>query len=352
MILEEKILSAKILAVDDNIINLQILKKILSSAGFINITGTTDSTKAKDLYQEIQPDLLLLDLNMPNVSGFEVMSQLALSNPHDYLPILILTAEDESVRLKALSCGAKDFLHRPYQTSEVLLRCRNIIEVRLLYKQIKNENSSLEAQVEDRTNELKQTRLDVIHRLARTAELRDTDTGAHIIRMSRYCEKIALAVGFSPAQAEMLLNTSPLHDIGKIAIPDSILLKPAKLEPQEFEIIKTHTTIGARILTNGNSAFLTMAETIALTHHERFDGLGYPNQLKGDDIPQIGQISSVADVFDALTSVRPYKKAWSFEEAATEIQNCKGKNFAPKMVEAFFDVQNQIRAIYQEYREQ
>jgi putative two-component system response regulator len=350
MISEEKILSAKILAIDDNILNLQILKKILTNAGFINLIIDTDSTKTKDLYLEIKPDLLLLDLNMPGLSGFDVMEQLTVLYPEDYLPILVLSAEDESARLRALSCGAKDFLHKPYQASEVVLRSRNIIEVRLLYKQLKNHNLSLEQQVEDRTKELKQTRLDVIRRLANTAELRDSDTGEHIIRMSRYCEKLALVLGFSPLQAEMILNTSSLHDVGKIAIPDAILLKPGKLEPNEFEVIKTHTTIGAKILSGSDSAFLKMAEIIALTHHERFDGNGYPNNLKGDDIPLVGQVCSVADVFDALTSVRPYKKAWSCEDAIAEIQNCKGKNFEPKVVDAFCDIQKDIRFIYEQYQ--
>ena len=346
MLTEENILNAKILAIDDNILNLQILKKILTTAGFVNLTIDTDSTKTLSLYQEIKPDLLLLDLNMPGLTGFEVMAQLAAHIPNDYLPILVLSAEDEQARLKALACGAKDFLHKPYQASEVVLRSRNIIEVRLLYKQIKNSNSSLEAQCEARTKELKDTRLDVIRRLANAAELRDSDTGEHIIRMSHYCEKLARALGFTNAQADMVLNTSPLHDVGKIAIPDAILLKPGKLEPEEFEIIKTHTTIGAKILAGSSSAFLKMAEIIALTHHERFDGKGYPRGLKGADIPLVGQICSVADVFDALTSSRPYKKAWTVEEAMTEIRNGSGKNFDPKVVDAFCDIQPEIRAIY------
>jgi len=348
---EERILSANILAVDDNILNLQILKKILTTAGFVNITATTDPTMVKNLYQTINPDLLLLDLNMPLMDGFEIMTQLAQDYAQDYLPILVLTAENESARLKALSCGAKDFLPKPYRASEVVLRSRNIIGVRLLYKQIKTQNLSLENQIEERTNELKQTRLDVIRRLASAAELRDTDTGEHIIRMSRYCEKLALAVGYTPAQAEMILNASALHDIGKIAIPDAILLKPGKLEPDEFEVIKTHTTIGAKILSGSSSPFLKMAEIIALTHHERFDGNGYPRKLKGEDIPQVGQVCSVADVFDALTSVRPYKKAWSFDEAITEIQNCKAKNFAPVYVDAFCDIQKEIHTIYSQFHE-
>ncbi len=347
VISEENILSAKILAIDDNILNLQVLKKILITAGFVNLTINTDSTKAKDLYDQIKPDLLLLDLNMPVMTGFDVMALLTSHNPNDYLPILILSAEDEASRLKALGCGAKDFLHKPYQPSEVVLRSRNIIEVRLLYKQIKIDNSSLEAQIEDRTKELKQTRFDVVRRLASAAELRDTDTGEHIIRMSHYCEKLALVV--APSFAEVILNTSPLHDIGKIAISDSILLKPGKLDTQEIEVMKAHTTVGAKILSGSNSVFLNMAETIALTHHERFDGLGYPRGLKGDEIPLVGQICSIADVFDALTSERPYKKAWTIEEAITEIQNCRSKNFDPKIVDAFCDIQKDIRAVHKQY---
>ena len=339
-------LKSKILAIDDNILSLQMLKKILTTAGFADITINSDSSKAVDLYKELKPDLLLLDLNMPHVNGFDVMAQLTSHTQEEYLPILILSAEDESMRLKALAGGAKDFLSKPYQPSEVVLRSRNIIEVRLLYKQIKTHNLSLEVQIEERTAELKQTRLDVIRRLSNAAELRDTDTGDHIIRMSKYCHKLALALDFTPAQAEMILNTSPLHDIGKIAIPDSILLKPGKLDPPEFDVIKTHTTVGAKILSGSASPFLKMAEMIALTHHERFDGNGYPNKLKGDEIPLIGQICSVADVFDALTSVRPYKKAWSFEEAITEIKNCSGKNFNPKVAEAFLDIQEDIKIIY------
>ncbi|MBI3602100.1 MAG: response regulator [Candidatus Omnitrophica bacterium] len=349
MLSEEKILGAKILAVDDDVLSLQILKKILSSAGFMNVSIITDAAEAEDFYQETNPDLLLLDLYMPVVSGFEVMARLTKRNPNDYLPILVLSAADEKERLKALSCGAKDFLHKPYQASEVILRSRNIIEVRLLYQQMKNQNLSLEVQVEERTKELKQTRLDVIHRLASAAELRDTDTGEHIIRMSRYCEQLALQLGLSASQAEMILNTSPLHDIGKIAIPDSILLKPGKLDPVEYDIMKTHTTIGAKILSGSNSPFLKMAEMIALTHHERFDGKGYPRRLKGEDIPLAGRICAVADVFDALTSRRPYKQPWTFKEAVIEIQKGKSESFDPQVVDAFCDIEKKIFDIYHQY---
>jgi putative two-component system response regulator len=348
MISDEKIFAAKILAIDDNPLDIQILKKILTQAGFINITTTTDPTQALALYKEIQPDLILLDLNMPQMDGFAVMLQLSLHNPDDYLPILILSAEDESNRYKALQGAAKDFLHKPYQHMDVFLRSRNIIEVRLLYKQIKNHNVSLEQQVSDRIKEIRDTRLEAIQRLAIAAELRDAGTGQHIYRMSRYCQLLARAIGFSQEQGELLLTTSPLHDIGKIAIPDTILLKPSSLDHHEFEVIKTHTTLGAKMLSGSNSVFLKMAETIALTHHEKWDGKGYPHGIRGEEIPLIGRICAVADVFDALSSARPYKKAWTFEETMTEIKILKGIHFDPKLVEAFLDISEDIKAVYEQ----
>jgi len=348
MISEEKIFAAKILAIDDNILNIQILKKILTNAGFINITTTTDPTQALALHKELQPDLILLDLNMPEMDGFEIMLQLALHNPDDYLPILVLTAEDESIRFKALHSGAKDFLHKPYKQLDVLLRSRNIIEVRLLYNQIKNSNASLEHQVNDRIKEIRDTRLEAIQRLAIAAELRDAGTGRHIYRMSRYCQLLSRAIGFTKEQGELLLTTSPLHDIGKIAIPDAILLKPSSLEPHEFEIIKTHTTLGAKMLSGSDSVFLKMAETIALSHHEKWNGGGYPNAIKEEEIPLVGRICAVADVFDALSSQRPYKRAWTFEETMAEISRLKGTHFDPRLVEAFLDIADEIKVIHDE----
>jgi len=346
MISEEKIFAAKILAIDDNILNLQILKRILGNAGFINITTTTDPTQALTLFKDVQPDLVLLDLNMPKMDGFAVMIQLSLLNPDDYLPLLILTAEDESMRFKALQSGAKDFLHKPYEHLDVLLKSRNIIEVRLLYQQTRNHNASLEEQVNERIKEIRDTRLDVIQRLAVAAELRDAGTGKHIYRMSRYSQILALSSGFTKEQGEMILTASPLHDIGKIAIPDSILLKPSSLEPHEFEIIKTHTTLGAKMLSGSDSVFLKMAETIAMTHHEKWDGRGYPRGIKGEDIPLVGRICAIADVFDALSSTRPYKPAWSFEKTMKEVVSLKGSHFEPRLVDAFEASTKEIKAIY------
>ena len=351
MISEEKILNAKILIVDDNILNVQILKKILAEEGFYHISSTTDATQAVKLYKDIRPDLLLLDYNMPGINGVDIIIELRSMDPSDYLPILMLTAEEDvSLRAKALQSGAKDFLRKPYDRLEVILRSRNILEVRLLYSQALHQNRSLEDQVADRTKELKETRMDVIQRLARMAEFRDKETGQHIVRMSRYCLALAKTIGLTPSQCDLILATSPLHDIGKIAIPDSILLKPAKLDFHEMEIMKSHAVVGSQLLSGSNSAFLKMASVIAQSHHERWDGSGYPNKIKGEDIPLVGRICAVCDVFDALTSKRPYKEAWTFDDSMSEIIKGTGKHFDPNLVEAFLDIREDVKYIYEIYQ--
>lgn len=351
MLLEERILSAKILIVDDNLLNVQILKKILTEAGYTDIFLTTDPTKAAELYKEVRPDLVLLDFNMPQLNGLQVMEQCAAVDPEGYLPVLMLSGEeDKELSLKAFQGGAKDFLKKPYDRLEVLSRSRNLIEVRLLHTGMKLQNRSLEETVRERTKELHRTRLDVVMRLAKVAEYRDKDTGQHIVRMSRYAECVAKSVGLPAAQCELILNTSPLHDIGKVAIPDSILLKPGKLDPEEYELMKNHTTLGAKMLTGGDSAFLKTAEIIALNHHEKFDGSGYPQGLKGEEIPLVGRICAVCDVFDALTSARPYKKAWPLKDAVEEIVRGSGTHFDPKIVQAFLDARNSVEYIYGTYQ--
>jgi putative two-component system response regulator len=207
----------------------------------------------------------------------------------------------------------------------------------------------LDEQINERIKEIRDTRLEVIHRLAIAAELRDAGTGKHIYRMSRYSQLLALAIGFSKEQGELILTTSALHDIGKIAIPDSILLKPSSLEAHEFEIIKTHTTLGAKMLSGSDSVFLKMAETIAMNHHEKWDGRGYPNAISGEEIPLAGRICAVADVFDALSSARPYKKAWTFEETMSEVLRLKGTHFDPKLVDAFESIKDDIKAVYDQH---
>ncbi|MBF0485206.1 MAG: response regulator [Candidatus Omnitrophica bacterium] len=349
MLTPDRILKANILIVEDDRMCLNLLKEILSDAGFLNIRTMNNADNLCEVYKEFSPDLLILDLVLPGMDGFEAMKQLQAVDPDDYLPVLVISGESEDhVHLRALSAGAKDFLSQPYDRAKVLLRSRNLIEVRLLHREIKEKNKSLQLTVHERTKELRDSRIDVIRRLGFAAEYRDTETGQHIIRMSRYAAALARALGMNDEQCELVLTTSPLHDVGKIAIPDRILLKPGPLSPEEWEIMKTHTEIGARLLSGGDSGFLMMAEAIAYTHHEKWDGTGYPRALSGEAIPLVGRICAVCDVFDALTSERPYKKAWPFDEAIKEIERMNTIYFDPKVVKAFLSVLPEVQEIHKE----
>lgn len=350
--LPEEFSKAKILIVDDNATNIILLERILESAGYENVQGETDPRKVKGLYEKEKYDLILLDIRMPNMDGHEVMAELAKVEGEDYLPILVLTAQtDQETKLKALSGGAKDFLHKPFDRLEALNRIRNMLEVRLLHKELRDQNIILEQKVQERTQQLNDTRMEIIRRLGRAAEFRDNETGMHVIRMSHACARLAEAYGLDDVECERILNASPMHDVGKIGIPDRILLKPGRLEPDEWAIMKTHAQIGADLLAGHNSELLEMAGMIALTHHEKWDGTGYPNRLSGTDIPLLGRITSICDVFDALLSDRPYKKAWSVEEATAEIKAQRGKHFDPELADIFLDILPGILEINDRFRD-
>jgi putative two-component system response regulator len=281
-----------------------------------------------------------------------VMAALRKAFPLDYLPVIVLTAaQEKQTRLRALSEGAKDFLTKPFDLVEATSRIRNILEVTLLHKRQRDQNRVLERLVRKRTQELHETRLEIIRRLGRAAEYRDNETGLHIVRMSHFSAIIGRAAGMSEYEADLMLNASPMHDIGKIGIPDRILLKPGKLDAEEWEIMKTHAAIGARILSGHESELMEMAQMIALSHHEKWDGSGYPHGLRGEEILLEGRIVALADVFDALTSERPYKKAWPLEQAFAEIRRLSGIHFDPHLVEVFQQVLPQILAIREQYRE-
>lgn len=342
---------SKILIIDDQQPNVLLLEKILKAEGYQQILTTTDSRNAIELYRSFHPDLLLLDLNMPYMDGFEIMKQLKEMNEADsYLSILVLTAyTDQEIRLRALEAGARDFLSKPFDRLEVLTRIRNLLEVRLLHNRLRDHNKTLEERVKIRTIEVIQTQFEIINRLALAAEFRDNETGNHIIRMSTYAFMLARAIGLNDEEGRLIMHASFMHDIGKIGIPDNILLKPGKLTPEEWEIMKTHTMIGARIMSKSNSNLLQMAEEIALTHHEKWDGTGYPNGLKGEEIPLNGRISAICDVFDALTSNRTYKKAWPIDEAIHEIKEQSGKHFDPNLVEVFIQILPEILKVRENY---
>jgi len=330
------ITQAKILVVDDEPANLKLLDKMLVSQGYEPPTLIQDPRAVLDQYHEIKPDLILLDINMPHLDGYQVMEALrSLSDPL-LPPIIILTAQhSHEVRLKALACGARDFVGKPFDRDELLMRVRNLLDAQLAHRLLHDQKAMLENMVAARTEMLHQTRLQVVRRLGRAAEYRDNETGLHIIRMSQIATLLARSMGWSEADCALMLHASPMHDIGKIGIPDTILLKPGKFEPDEWEVMKSHTTIGAEILAEDDSDLLCLAREIVLTHHEKWDGSGYPNGLVGEAIPLAGRIAAVADVFDALTSARPYKKAWLVEDAIQFINDNAGSHFDPAVVMHF-----------------
>lgn len=345
MLDRQDILNANILIVDDQPQNVLLLKKILEREGFQNIHTITDPRETFAIYQQYEIDLILLDIRMPYMDGFEVMEKLKAltSDDYDYLPVLVLTAElTDATREKSLSSGAKDFLTKPFNRIEVLQRISNILEVRLLYKQLKNQNQVLDEKVKERTRQLEQSRLEIIERLGQAAEYKDNETGEHIIRMSHSSYLLAKAAGLGEEEAELIHQASSMHDIGKIGIPDKILMKPGKLDPEEWEIMKSHVTIGAKLLSNSEHPLLQKARVIALTHHEKWDGSGYPKGLKGENIPIAGRICAIADVFDALISERPYKDAWPTEKAIQLLIAEKERHFDPQLVDLFVTISEQV----------
>jgi putative two-component system response regulator len=331
---------ARILIVDDQPSNVLLLERMLHRAGYTSLKAITDSREALATFAVFDPDIILLDLHMPHLDGFAVMSALEpqLANA-SYLPILVLTADvSAETKQRALSGGAKDFLVKPFEQTEVLLRIANLLETRRLHLRLVGQNEVLEAQVRERTQDLEEARREILERLAIAAEYRDDDTHEHTQRVGDVSGLIAIALGLGQIQADIIRQAAPLHDLGKIGISDGILLKPAKLSAVEFEAVKEHTEIGARILSGSRSPILQMGEVIARTHHERWDGTGYRG-LKGEEIPLPSRIVAVADVFDALTHERPYKTAWPWDEAVAHIRAQAAAHFDPLVAEAFLHLE-------------
>jgi putative two-component system response regulator len=279
---------------------------------------------------------------MPGLDGFEVMAQVQERTPHGiFLPILVLTSDHaRETRERALSSGAKDFLTKPLSPSEVRLRVRNLLETRFLHRALQDQNRCLEERVRERTRDLERARLEILRRLAEAAEYRDDCTGEHTRRVGRMSGAIGAAMGLGSSEVKLLRTVAPLHDVGKIGVPDRILQLPSTLSPNDFEVMKTHTVIGADLLGGSEFPLLEAAAQVALSHHERWDGAGYPNNLRGTEIPLFGRIVAVADTWDALCHTRPYKPAWPREAALDEIQAHRGGQFDPDVVNAFLTVLN------------
>ncbi|TMO25312.1 MULTISPECIES: response regulator [Pseudoalteromonas] len=306
---------ARILVVDDEPANLKVIREVL--ANDYRLSFAKSGELALQLIENEPPKLILLDIMMPDMSGFEVCKVLKANPKTAHIPVIFVTAlsheQDES---EGFALGAVDYITKPI--SPAIVRAR-----------VKNHLSLVQAE------QLQLAHIDLIQRLGRAAEYKDTDTGEHIARMSRYSKVLALAYGMSEYEAEQLKQAAPMHDVGKIGIPDSVLLKPGRLNENEYEHMKQHALIGAKILENSTSPLLQLAHKLALEHHEKWDGTGYPYGLKGEEISIEGRIVTIADVFDALTSKRPYKKAWSVEEALDLLKDEAGKHFDPQLVDLF-----------------
>ncbi len=329
---------ARILVVDDDERALNALTETLRRVGYPRVDPLPRSDAVVDWIAYSRPDLLILDLHMPEPDGFQVMEQVkALLPPDEYFPILVITGDlDDEVRIKALAAGAKDFLTKPYEVMEALLRVRNLLETRYLHMQLRTQNDRLEEAVRERTRELADTQVEILQRLALAAEYRDDQTGRHAQRVGALSAHLARGLGLPRTEVQVLRQAAPLHDIGKIGIPDAILLKPTPLTEEEFRIMRSHTEIGADMLSNGRFPLLRCARLVAHNHHEHWDGRGY-HGLGGPEIPLAGRIVAVADAFDVITSERPYKAPSPFRVAVQRIQEGAGTHFDPEVVEVFLD---------------
>src|SRR5690625_2888059 len=325
----------KILHVDDTEAALVLMRSILSSAGYASVHSVADPLSVRGEFIRLRPDLLILDLHMPVRNGLEVLDDISdLLGPA--FPVLMVTSDvRSSIREDALRRGVYDFLTKPYSAAEVRLRIRNMLGIRHMQKELAGQNERLEEKIRLRTAELDQAQLEMVTRLAQAAEHRDGDTGEHIWRAAGYCAAIGARLGLPPERVELMRRAAPLHDVGKLAVPDGILMKPGSLTATEFQVMREHAEAGARLLSGGRSRLTRLAEKIALTHHERWDGKGYPAGLKGEEIPLESRILAVADAFDALTHDRSYRKAVSPELAREEIVRGSGTQFDPQVIEAF-----------------
>lgn len=328
---------ARLLLVDDEPRNLKLLRRVLEARGYSQLLDTTDPLQVVPLYETFRPDLICLDLHMAPIDGFGVLEHMApLVPPDSYLPILLLTSDSSpAAKQRALALGAKDFVTKPFNTDELVLRVHNLLVPRFMHLQLRAHNEVLERQVQDRTRALEDSRLEVLERLARAAEYRDDETGHHARRVGQTTGRLAQEIGVDHAEVELITRSAPLHDIGKIGVSDQILLKPGRLTPEEYDIMKQHSRIGARLLDGGQTPLMRTAAEIALRHHERWDGSGYPDGLRGAEIPLPARLVAIADVFDALAHARPYRTAWPLADVLAEIHRQAGKHFDPRLVEAF-----------------
>jgi putative two-component system response regulator len=353
----------RILIVDDDEMNRRFLCSFLSRQGY-EMSEAFDGMDALAKVKSAPPDLILLDVRMPRLDGIEVARALKGSSETEHIPIIIVSSlADSEERVQALELGVDDFLGKPVDQTELRARVRSLLKVKAYNDHMIHYQHRLEQEVSDRTHQLRQAfeqlrgateklkhaSLDTIFRLSQAAEYKDEDTGNHIRRIGYVSAAIARQMSMDVDQVEAILYAAPMHDIGKIGIPDRILLKPSKLDPEEWEVMKQHTIIGFRILKDSDSGLIAMAENIALTHHEKWDGSGYPRGMAGDKIPLVGRVTAIADVFDALISKRPYKDPFTVEKSLGIIRESRGKHFDPAVVDAFFSIHDKVMEIQRDW---
>lgn len=364
--------NSKLMIIDDERYNVMVVEKYLRDAGYEKFVTTSNSSTALQLIRSEKPDVLLLDIMMPQVSGLDILHALSIDGVLDDLPTIVMTASsDADVKLVCLDLGACDFLPKPIDPVDLVPRVRNALKNKIYRDQLTQHMDHLEQMVAERTQEVIQSREEVIRCLARAAECRDDITGNHVLRVGQYAHLIAKELGFDDASADLIDLAAQLHDVGKIGIPDSVLHKPGKLDPDEYDIIqrhcaigrkiiepmgiedwgklKTHTVVGAKMLNVKSSPLMMLAARIAQSHHERWDGKGYPLGLKGEDIPLEGRIVAVADVYDALSTERPYKKSLPRDECFRILEEGRGTQFDPQVLDAFFRISDEIVKVQMQY---
>ncbi len=372
--IEQHILNARILIVDDEPANVRLLERVLQSAGYSNFVSTSDPRQVASLVEGQMPALLLLDLTMPHLDGFAVMAAVkAQLGDDEVLPILVLTADaNAETRHRALKEGALDYLVKPLDQLEVLLRVRNLLALEYLLGRERERNAALQIAHDERTQQLEQSNQmleqanaelasanahlqwahreielaqnEIVNRLVEAVEVRGQTPSKNLDRVGQLAEELAREMGLDARQIQLIRHAAPLHDIGKIGVSEAVLLKPSALTPEEWDEARSHVEIGAAMLSKSEVSLMQMAQTIAYTHHERWDGQGYPNGLKGEETPIEGRILAVVDVFDALTTQRPYKEAWTVEQALAEIEGQSASQFDPNVVRAFSTLMHKMDA--------